>query len=73
MKKKFYLTSFVVLLAIGGYNMYQTVNNGQEASSLLLENVEALTMDENDLCPNGCVQGTGGCYCYMWYKHLKEG
>lgn len=26
----------------------------------------------NPACPNGCVEGAGGCYCYTRYKNLRE-
>ncbi|HRR11042.1 MAG: hypothetical protein KBA42_06420 [Bacteroidales bacterium] len=26
----------------------------------------------NPECPNGCKEGSGGCYCYQHYKDLRE-
>jgi len=26
----------------------------------------------NPECPNGCVKGGSGCYCYDWYEGLAE-
>jgi len=26
----------------------------------------------NPECANGCKEGSGGCYCYQYYKDLRE-
>jgi hypothetical protein len=41
-----------------------------DLSDLALTNVEALAYGEGT-CPNGCVDGNGGCYCYVWYSYYK--
>ena len=38
-----------------------------------MKNVEALASGEiNPDCPNGCVEGEGGCFCFKDYPELKE-
>ena len=50
--------------------------NAQKIGSLSdvgLENVEALASGEINLeCPNGCVEGNDGCYCYKRYPNYSE-
>jgi hypothetical protein len=38
-----------------------------------LKNTAANAKDEiNPECPNGCVAGEDGCYCYGWQQGLGE-
>ena len=40
-----------------------------ELTELQLDNLEACAYgaEVNPDCPNGCVLGNSGCYCYTWY------
>lgn len=73
MKKK--LLSIIVVSAIAfvtSYNVYISQND-RKLSELALSNIEALASNnEGGGCPNGCVQGWGGCYCNGWYPTFAE-
>lgn len=72
MKKNFVKVIFVSLFVVGmGYNVYQSKSE-VNLSDLLLDNVEALARNENPDCPNGCVDDSGGCWCYTYYKYFRE-
>ena len=72
MSKKFFATLIVAVVAtFAGYNIYQSQRT-VTMSDLALANVEALANGEDDLCPNGCVDGGNGCYCYRYYPDFKE-
>jgi len=48
-------------------------SNGDGLSDIALANVEALANGEiNPDCPNGCVAGSGGCFCYEYYEYYAE-
>lgn len=72
MKKNIRAVMMVVAIAlVAGVNMF----NSQRAvamSDIALANVEALANDELHPCPNGCVNGSGGCFCHEWYPYYKE-
>lgn len=48
--------------------------NNVNLSDLALENMEALAGGENinPDCPNGCISGGGGCFCYVDYPQYRE-
>lgn len=72
MKKNFIKIAFVAVVAvIAGYGVYSS-QKSDILSDLVLANVEALAVNENPLCPNGCVSNGTGCYCYGWYPSYKE-
>lgn len=61
-----------VFAAIAGYGVY-TSQKTDIMSDLALANVEALANPEDSLCPNGCVDGSGGCTCNgVHYPYWKE-
>lgn len=62
MKKK--IIGVTTLVAIGLATAWSIKQNHPQVewSDLDMENVKA--MATNDLCPNGCVSGEPGCYCY---------
>ena len=63
----------LALLVAAGYAVNQSMKSDADLSDLAFMNVEALAKsDENDLCPNGCLDDGGGCYCYGWYEKYKE-
>ena len=66
--------AFVAVFAtIAGYGVY-TSQKSETFSDLTLANVEALAASREDsLCPNGCVDGAGGCSCNgIYVKTWKE-
>lgn len=72
MKKKLFIALFVAAIGLlAGYNMYQTQSE-MVMTNLALANVEALAMNENLDCPNGCMGDGKGCYCNGWYPYYKE-
>lgn len=73
MKKKLFVALFVAAIGLlAGYNMYQTQSE-MVMTDLALANVEALAMNENLDCPNGCLSELGdGCWCYSYYPYNKE-
>lgn len=65
----------IAVLAIAGVvalNVNLGTKKSGEVSLLALANIEALADGEGSGCENGCVDGGGGCYCYMWYPCYKE-
>ncbi|HCK23656.1 MAG TPA: hypothetical protein DHW31_02555 [Bacteroides graminisolvens] len=72
MKKNFIKIAFVAVVAvIAGYGVYSS-QKSDILSDLVLANVEALAVNENPLCPNGCVSNGDGCYCNGWYPCYQE-
>ena len=74
MKKKMLgIIAFAAIAAVAGWNYNQNMNN-VNLSDLALENVEALAGGENinPDCPNGCISGGGGCFCYVDYPQYRE-
>lgn len=54
------------------YNVHK-VQTEVVLSDTQLKNVEALASGEiNPDCPNGCVEGEGGCFCFEDYPQYKE-
>ena len=63
----------LALLATAGYGGQKSLKSNAGLNDLALANVEALADGEiNPDCPNGCVKGAGGCFCYEYYPHFKE-
>lgn len=73
MKKKVLgIVTAVAVVAIAGVN-YLQMNQSVELSDLALANVEALAQGEiNPACPNGCVSGSEGCFCHVWFDNYSE-
>lgn len=73
MNKKHVKAALVAVVAlVGGINVFNA-QKSESLSDIALANVEALADDEiNPLCPNGCVEGGGGCYCFKKYPNLSE-
>lgn len=72
MKKKILgITMMAAIALAAGWNFSQNENNVL-LSDLALSNVEALASEINPDCPNGCISGGGGCYCYHKYSDLQE-
>lgn len=67
MKKKLLFT-FVsaVMVSFAAYSSLQS-NEEVSLSDMAMENVEALASVDpvNPLCPDGCIDGTGDCVCYI--------
>ncbi len=74
MKKKIITIAAIASIALltAAYSIFSTEKN--QVSSLMLENIEALAQSEeiNPLCPNGCIDGSDGCYCYRYYQEYSE-
>lgn len=73
MKKKILCAIGVAAFAVAvAVNINASMSNGTEMD-VTLANVEALARNEiNPECPNGCVGGSGGCYCRDYYPYYKE-
>lgn len=72
MKKIVKFTVLAVFAFITGLNVYKAQTEVQ-LSDAQMKNVEALASGEiNPDCPNGCVEGEGGCFCFKDYPELKE-
>ena len=69
MKKTIFAAVFAIAAICGTY-FNKSAGNVVELSEILKANVDALADD--DLCPNGCIKGSGGCHCYIDYPDLKE-
>lgn len=67
MKKK--LLSVLGVVAIMTLVAYASQVNNEEAelSDMALENAEALAEDINPMCPDGCLDPPGYCFCYGEY------
>lgn len=75
MKKKLLTIMIVATMftAAIATNIYMSQNNAEVTmSDILKDNVEALATINPD-CPDGCVEGGGGCYCHGHYPNLKPG
>jgi hypothetical protein len=59
----------IVLTAAVGF--YQKAREDVSLNDLTRNNMEALATINPD-CPNGCVNGEGGCHCYRDYKEYAE-
>ncbi len=73
MKKKIITIAAIgsLVLFTAAYTFFSTEKN--QVNSLMLENIEALAQSEiNPDCPNGCIKGSGGCYCFTSYPQYKE-
>ena len=71
MKKNILKVAFVAAIAlVSGVNVFNSHKN-VALSDVALANVEALSMDERDLCPNGCLPNGDGCYCNGWRETDK--
>jgi hypothetical protein len=72
MKKRIFMSIFMVaVVAIAGWNISQSMSE-VALSDVSLANVEALAGEINPNCPNGCVEGSGGCTCNGSYPQYKE-
>ena len=74
MKKKIRVVMMVAAVAlVAGINVFNS-RKSDVLSDVALANVEALAVGEdiNPECPNGCVNGGGGCYCYHKYADYRE-
>lgn len=72
MKKIVKFTVLAVFAFITGLNVYKAQTEVQ-LSDAQMKNVEALASGEiNPDCPNDCVEGEGGCFCFKDYPELKE-
>lgn len=72
MVKKLFVAFFITAIGLfTGYSMYLSQNE-MVMSDLALANVEALAMDENLDCLNGCMGEGSGCYCNGWYPYYNE-
>ena len=70
--KIFKVAAMAVFVFITGLNVYKSQTSVQ-LSDAQLKNVEALASGEiNPECPNGCVDGEGGCFCFEEYPEYRE-
>ena len=61
-----------MFVLVTGLNVYKSQTD-VKLSDTQLKNVEALASGEiNPDCPNGCVDGDGGCFCFEEYPEYKE-
>lgn len=70
MKKK--IIGVTTLVAIGLATAWSIKQNHPQVewNDLDMENVKAMAI--NDMCPNGCTESGGGCYCYGLHEHSAE-
>jgi hypothetical protein len=61
----------MMLAAVAAWNVSQN-RNEMALGDVALANIEALGQEINLLCPNGCVDEAGGCYCYVVYWNYAE-
>lgn len=62
MKKKIIgLTTLVAITITTAWSIKQS-HPQVEWSDLDMENVKAMAI--NEMCPNGCIDDGGGCYCH---------
>ena len=72
MKKNMVKVAFVAAIAmVSGINVFNA-QKSETLSEVALVNVEALA-SVDPKCPNGCVEGGPGCYCYKDFPESKEG
>jgi hypothetical protein len=74
MKKKIIFTIavlFFVVVTVFSINMAQQSSAGVSPESIAIM-AEASAKDVNPDCPNGCVEGSGGCHCYKDYPQYAE-
>lgn len=71
MMKKKLLLAFVsmAMVSFAAYSSLQS-NENASLSELAIENVDALASEAdvdpvNPMCPDGCIDGTGKCFCYI--------
>ncbi len=74
MKKKLFGAIFALAVMVAtGYGVNKRMQHDADLSDMALSNVEALAEEHiNPLCPNGCIDEEGGCYCYGDYPQYKE-
>ena len=75
MKKNIIKVAFVAAIAMVGGVCFMNSQKSEIFSEVTLANVEALASVDpniNPECPNGCVDGGDGCYCYHKYADYKE-
>jgi hypothetical protein len=73
MKKNLLRAAFIAAFGLAvGHTAYSSQKDELTLSEALLDNVEALAEGEKETCPNGCVSGSGGCYCNVWHEHCSE-
>jgi hypothetical protein len=75
MKKKI-ISMIGLALFVGAvaFNFQMNSDNNQNRG-MTMSNLAALTASAQEIdpeCPNGCVEGSGGCYCYDYYPDLAE-
>lgn len=72
MKKYLKVAVMAMFVLVTGLNVYKSQTD-VKLSDTQLKNVEALASGEiNPDCPNGCVDGDGGCFCFEEYPEYKE-
>ena len=77
MKKKIMAGLFLSLfVAVTVFNVIQVKNEENKIDVNLFGVAKNASADgEGEIdpnCPNGCVAGIGGCFCYFGYEYLKE-
>ena len=72
MKRTIKIAAAAFIAAMGILVAYNATND-TEMNDLQNENLEALAGSINPDCPDGCVEGSGGCRCYIDYDDLKSG
>ncbi|MDR2810927.1 MAG: NVEALA domain-containing protein [Tannerellaceae bacterium] len=66
MKKKVFISFLLVTIAVAiGWNLSQSKNK-VALSDAVLSNADALA-NINPMCPNGCLDAGGLCYCNGWH------
>ena len=74
MKKQIKATLLVAVVAVAGFCGVKAYNASQVNTSMMSENIEALSQNDNGsyFCPNGCMGKGDGCYYNAWYPYYKE-
>lgn len=75
MRTKIFGGIALVAIAVTLATSFNIDNNQINNNSLIASaNAKELMKDDeiNPSCPNGCVTGSGGCYCNGYYPEYKE-
>ena len=67
MKKKLFMAFVgIAIISFAAYNSFQNQEKEFVLSEMAMENAEALAAEDvNPLCPDGCIDGKGDCFCYI--------
>lgn len=73
--KKTIIRIAAAALLVGGLMFNFGLSNSNSDNELVTLKVVANTAvaqgEINPDCPNGCVSGNTGCYCFTWYEYRE--